>query len=177
MVDALWFLLMDIVFVGCFLVHVFDLPDSSLLAFAYFRETFSHNNHIWEGMLACRVVLVFFKCSMRCLVQIVRKHRVVEINELAEMAVCNESLVGLSEVRCPRKFKSHHFELMSSCSSWSWNVIIEFDVFDVEHYKLSQTFSWAYWCELLLIVGGTINLESTHGMDVYHVHKCWNFVD
>ena len=96
---SLGFLLMDVILIDSFLVQVLDLPDSPLLSLANLGEGFPDDDHVWQGVLVGRVVLVFIESGLRHLVQIVAKHGVIIIDYLSKVCIHDEGLVDLPELR------------------------------------------------------------------------------
>ena len=109
------------------------------------------------------------------LIQVVRQHSVVEVDELSEVGIHNECLVAVTIICGPRKLQSDHLEFVFGSGSGS--VHVEFDVVNVNNDKLSQALPRTYWSELVLVVGRAIDLEGAHRVDIEEVHGGCEFVD
>ena len=155
---------------------MFDFPNSSLLSFARLWESFSYDDNIRKGVLIRWIHLVFIKRYLSHLVQIVCQHSIIIIDDFSEVSVHNEGLICLAKIRSSCKLQPHHFEFLPLRSKWSRCIDIEFYIFNVDDDEFGEKIPWADRCELVLVIGWSINFKSTHSVDVYEMNECCHFI-
>lgn len=91
------------------------------------------------------------------------------------MCIYYKSPIIYSEVLFPGALDLDLSEfLLEGCSTW---VEIVVDVFDVDNYKFTESFSAQSGFEFVFPIVGLVNFKGLHGLDVYNMNWFRDFVN
>jgi hypothetical protein len=147
-------------------------PESRLLTLAEFWEGLLNQNYIWQILVNLLEVIDVTELVPQ---QVIGQDCVIEVKNLTQMGVDNESLVINSKVLLSGDLNLHLSELLSNGSPTRVEVVI--NVLDVDDDEFTESISAEGRLEHMLPIMFLFNLKGLHGSDVHEMNKLRNFVD
>jgi len=114
------------------------------------------------------IILIVFKLLHVQLGDIVAPDCIIEVDELAQMSVYNESSIIDTKFAFSCDFKANHAELVpGGCTR---GVDIKVDLLDIQDYESGKSLFGAQSLKHVLPVVGAVDLMCAHGMSTDNMH-------
>lgn len=130
---------MDVLLAHLLHIQALNFPDTLFLSAAHLGVRFLNDNDVGKLMLVS--IIEVFKLLCGHLIEIVAKHCVIEVEELAKVSVHNERPIIGPEFVSASQLHLHHTEILASGCTRCGHIKV--NILNIEHDEFAEAFSGA----------------------------------